>query len=726
MNTSRKRIFAMASIFFVTLILSVSFNSHVLAAPTTTFNLNGTDTKNAQSLIVTYVSMFGGVLIAFGLVMTALKMILCNGKEKDREEAMQSLGKIILGAIILGGCLLFAGFLLNITNKMGADASNNFADIASKYTDTTSEGKGTFVIRAVADLIAAIPTAIFSWFGSLAGFLPLDQLIFNVKNTTPFNISGAITIAPFTDAEWHNLNYIYLCICSICSPFILLMVAATGFSLILSSTTPTKRAQLQEDLARWFFSAVIVATGPILIKGLFLFFNYMTASLYSMISAQIPSESFAFSDKLMANIKTGSVLTTAIVKFMFAWKYLEINLIFLSRKVIIVVMYAFTPIAALLWGINNRVQASQIWLGEMITNASMQFFYAFTFSVMILSLGSASWKNWLYSLIWMFALIKIAEVLRNSLQGFFTRLAGIDETSLGKDAVSSVGSMFAGAASALNSSLSGGGNLKSNISNGFNMGDLRKKAFGDALTSGGPNSNKNLNLGLDGGGEKPDDGSPTGDPSGNGPDPSGGGEGPDSSGGGDGNTINPKDFKGLPPKQPSVDKDGNVNLKNLKENSQRKLMYDSMLNDNLQKNLGNNPLNSAGNLLGGMAKVATGFNPALKGIPQGISEGFNGLGNRRALGKAINTTVSQIQDMNGGNMSKEAALQELFGGNTKLQRRFKEVSFRKAVLSGNGNRAGQILGNANPINKDLTPKQKTAVIAKTSSYTSVDGFRWGK
>jgi hypothetical protein len=38
-------------------------------------------------------------------------------------------------------------------------------------------------------------------------------------------------------------------------------------------------------------------------------------------------------------------------------------------------------------------------------------------------------------------------------------------------------------------------------------------------------------------------------------------------------------------------------------------------------------------------------------------------------------------------------------------------------------RASQIMSDANPIN-GLSLKQRSAVIAKTSPYTNIDGFRW--
>lgn len=739
-------------IFLLALFFSAFLFNETVYAADPKFDILGADTKNAQGVISFYIKAFGGSLVAFGLMMTGFKMILASHKEKVREEIAESFSKIILGSIILGSCMLFAGFLANITNNMGLSMTNEFSGITSKVTAAKDDDTGTFLIRGFAELISVIPEAIFSWFGSLAGFLPLNQLIFNKASIVPFGISGTITIAPFTDAEWHNLNYIYLSICTICAPLILIMVAKTGIGLIFNSITPTKRAQLQEDVARWFFSAVIVATAPLMIKGLFLFFNGMTDSLANVFDAQMPKSVLAASDySFLANLKTGSVLTTAIVKFLFAWKYVEINLVFLSRKIILVIMYAFTPIAAFLWGINNRIQASQIWLGEIITNASMQFFYAFTYSVMILSLGASSWQNWLYALIWMFALIKIAEVLRNSLQGLFTRMSGIDESRMTGKALGALGSMVSGASMALGSSFSGSGNsLKNGIGSVLSgAGNAKSNAFGEALHAHDTNDMKKSGFSASGlGGEEGDTSAGLGAES-SGSDGLGGastGIGNDSSGLGDASTeenspggtgergsgeqahqdtiINPNKTSPLSGMKNVVDKDGNINLSNLKANSKQKLLYDAMLNDNLKKHSGNNGWHTAGKVFSGLAKAGTGFNPAFEEFANGISNSFNSLGNRSATGKAINDTVKQLQDMSGGNMDKNQALQQIFGGSSTLQTKYKSMQFKNAIAHGNSQKAGQILSKANPFNTSLNQHQKNIVIAQTNPYTSLDGFRW--
>ncbi|NMB10430.1 MAG: hypothetical protein GX982_07045, partial [Tissierellia bacterium] len=464
-----------ASILSIAIFIILFCNNNVFAAG---IDLLGTDTTNPQQIVVRYISMFGGVSIALGLTLVGFRMILSSNKTEIREETMKSLGKVIVGSIIIGSSLLLAGFLINLTNNMGGAIDSNLANIETNFSNNIDDKEGNFIIKGLAEIISGLAETVFTWFGSLAGFLPLNELLFNDK--TPFGITGNYSIPPFTEVEWQNLNYIYVAVCSICAPFVLIMIAKTGFKLLFSTISPSKRSELYEDILRWFFSAAIIATAPILVKGLFLFCNHMTSSLATMFKSRIPEKSFAFDHNLMNDIKTGNILSTAIVKFLYAWKYVEINLVFLSRKVILVVMYAFTPIAALLWGINNKVQASQIWFGEMITNASMQFFFAFTFSVMILSLGTATWSSWLYSLIWMFALIKIADALRNSLQGFFTRMAGIDESQLGNKALGSIGGMVAGASMAFGHSIKGNG-----LGNALNMSSIKEKAFGNVFSSNG-------------------------------------------------------------------------------------------------------------------------------------------------------------------------------------------------------------------------------------------------
>ncbi|WP_147566134.1 hypothetical protein [Clostridium tyrobutyricum] len=471
------------------------YNTTIASAVSTTnkgnvsFDLNKTDTTKAQKTVTYYIYMFGGSLVAFATGLTAIRMILSRNSETKREEVMSAFGKIILGTSIIGSCILLSGFLIGIANHMGSVLTGNTINISNIGANTIDDDNGNFIVRAFANIFLAVEKAFFGLAEKFLGFLPLDKLIFNSK-VNSFGSTGNISVPPFTDAEWGNLNYIYIVVSSLCAPFVLIMVAKTGISLIMSANQPAKRSELQENISRWLFSLALIAIGPLLLKGLFLFTSYMTDAVVSLFHASLGGNNYVTNTSMIDSIKTGSVLTSAIVKCVFAWKFFQINMLFMVRKIVLFSMYAFTPLAALFWGIDNKTQALQVWFGEIITNATMQFFYAFTFSIMIIGLSGSSWQNWFYALVWMFTLVKIAEVFRNSLQGLFTKLAGVDENAIAGKAFGPVSAAAAGAIGAFKRTFTGSGASK--LANGLS-GGFKDSVLGGAILSGMGRNNKNSN-----------------------------------------------------------------------------------------------------------------------------------------------------------------------------------------------------------------------------------------
>lgn len=466
----------------------MDFISHmtVLAATTTSSmspDFISKTNDGPAKIAYDYISAFGGVIIAFAIIMAGIKILLSAHKKDAREKAMDSLGKIMIGSFIIGSSLIFAGFIANMAHDTGVQITVNTPSTSKPDDATAGSEDSTFVTRAVADVLDAVPNKIFEWVsGKTMGFEPLDELIFN----TGSNDTSKAEMPPFTNDEWHNLNYLYICICTIVAPLLLIMVAKTGVEMVLYSDSTSKKIDLKEELMRWFICAFILGTAPFLVQGLFTFFNSFTDSLGTATKAIWGTGGSAskaagdgFSIKTIQNLATGSIITTAIIHILYAWVMLKINLVFLSRKIVLSVMYAFTPIAIALWGINKRVHAASIWFGEIITNAAMQFCYAFTFTVMLVALGKDEWNSWFITLVWMSAIIKIADMLRNSLQGFFTRLAGIDEAGLAGGTLGTVGSTFAGMTAAFGMAVA---------NKDFKASSVRDKTLGETF---GKSNSKN-------------------------------------------------------------------------------------------------------------------------------------------------------------------------------------------------------------------------------------------
>lgn len=756
------------------------------AAPAAgSFNFISNNNSAPTKIIYEYISAFGGIIIAFALIMLGIKMLLSAHKKDARAKAMEALGKLVIGGFIIGASLILAGYISHIANQSGIILIAENPKVTAGSAEGDGDTNGSFVINAVAGVIDAIPNAIFNLISDGFGFQSLDNLIFNTSTSDT-------SMPPFKDDEWHNLNFLYICICTIVAPLILIMIAKTGIEMVLYSDSTSKKIDLKEEISRWILCAFLLGTAPFLMQGLFRLFNAFTDSLGLATASLYGSDTSSgavgkgFAVKTFEDLKTGSVLTTAIVHLLYAWEMVKINLVFLSRKVVLATMYAFTPIAIALWGINKKVNAASIWFGEIITNAAMQFFYAFTFTVMMVAVGS-SWNNWLLTLIWMAAIIKVADMLRNSLQGLFTKLAGIDEASLAGGVFGTVGSAFAGLTAAFGMAAS---------NSGFKGGSVRDKVFGETMSKGNGKNDKGgeaINTNSANGG--PDvasaNSSPIGAAQASGTTPP---SSPPKAGNGSAsysaaNASTPKEKGGtgampdynnspaaheenagmdLPPSVPPETKDGsNTNgsgdnkrkaqdpaVTKFKQDSSKQALYNSMLADNLNREMSNpNRRNASGALMGAM----TMNDPMMKGLIKGVGDVTGGLQNRRATARAVNKTVEQMQRLSGTNkdgeynISKKEALNTLFGGNSNLQANFKHLKFlnspankilnatantdkgknlrnymnRKTFASniakGDNDSAAMNLAQAHPFNK-LDSEEKTKIIAQTNPYTSMDGF----
>ncbi|WP_234121522.1 G protein-coupled receptor family protein [Clostridium hydrogenum] len=730
-------------------------------AGSTAMNFISNNNDGPTKIIYDYISAFGGVIIAFAIIMAAIKLLLSAHKKDAREKAMDSLGKIIIGGFIIGASLVFSGFIANVANQSGVEISTAVPSAGSPSNETTSDDKGSFVLRAVTDVVDIIPNKLFDWIGSGFGFKSLDNLIFNADKK-------ASAMPPFTESEWHNLNYLYISICTLIAPLLLIMVAKTGIEMVIYSDSTSKKIDLKEEISRWILCAFMLGTAPFLIQGLFSLFNAFTDSLGTATAAiwgnggtSASGATKAFGVDTFKNLTTGSALTTAIVHFLYAWQMIKINLVFISRKVVLAVMYAFTPIAIALWGINKRVHAASIWFGEILTNAAMQFFYAFTFTVMIVALGGG-WKNWILTLVWMSAIIKISDMLRNSLQGFFTKLAGIDEQKLAGGVFGTVGSTFAGMTAAFGMSMGnkefkgssvGGKVLGETLGN--NSGKKYKAQGNDGIAANMPPNKGTPNV------KAENSSSPIGGAASGGLNPNGtSSAAPDFTGNsGSGSSTGGNTSEDLPPIAPaSDDNKNNVSkdkskedpmVRNFRKRSNEQGLYNSMLADNLNREMAKSSRKKASGIVTGAMRAMTMNDPMMKGFIEGAGNIAGGIQKRRATTKAINKTAEQMQQLTG--MSKKDAINTLFAGDNDLKANFKNIKvlndpvnkvldktvntkqgkairnfmnkqkFAGDIARGNNEAAAMDLAAAQPFNK-LSDENKTKIIAQTNSYTSMDGF----
>lgn len=638
------------------------------------YEANTMDTLNR--FIYDNVKAFGGLAILLGVSIVGYKLIFHGTNPEERSKSMTAVLYIAVGSFIIGSCMLIFSFIITMRNDL-VKTSVNPPDIkVESENKDLKDVAANFLERA---LTLPVDLAVNSFIGgttfsgitskggiqSFIGFKPLDELIFNNGK-----INGD---DPFTADEWNNLTALYGIVAGLTAPFIMIMIFKVGYSFIIHSNSVTKRIILKEDMCRWIYSIFAIAAGPIFIKLIFMIFNMLTLILYNGIIEKSLNKFPFFELSFVDSIHTGSVLITAIVKVIFVYLDFKINIIFLGRKIVLVTMFAFTPIAAVLWGINKNVNAAAIWFGEMITNASMSFFYGFTFCVMITALKSTGISGWFYGMMWMFAVIKISEMLRNSLQGIFTKLSGIDEEQMGKQASGVVGGLIKGIAATAVGRAEVAGYFSAEKSN---MNAIKEKSF-----------NESNNIGN--GGKQQLDFTKEQD-------------GVSSSKGQDVGLENENSSSNSEKKYRSIS--DNNKSKNF-EGASATSPYASLFEDNY-----NNEMNLT-SAQGQIVRDISNFTGASFGRNSSLGAATNALlkindMNLRsnAAGRAINKTIKTIiedSEAGGQSITEEEAVQVLFGADSQEQANIKKNIFIKSISRGDFKGAEKIIARTNPyINPD--------------------------
>ena len=319
-------------------------------------------------------------------------------------------------------------------------------DTASGNAGGEIKDKGGPFERVIATFLD-FPVNFVKGLGRLAGLKDINILVFgaDLGNGTPWHDHSL-----WNENEAKFIRTVYWAFASICLPFFLFVIISTGFKLIYGAANPGAREEAISSIWRWFAVMVMTLAVPlitdlvlslsgVLTDAIRIAFEHASKSLGLGVSLGEFSPAadrvtlgnlFTGSD---IDIRTGSVIGTALVKVFFAFAWLWFNIIYFIRKIVLSVMVCFTPIAGLFWALNRNVPAVAIWFGELGSNALMPVAHAIVLCVIM---GLTDLKNvskdgsWFYVLIAIYTLIPLAETIRNSVQSLFTRWAGVDESSI--------------------------------------------------------------------------------------------------------------------------------------------------------------------------------------------------------------------------------------------------------------------------------------------------------
>ncbi|NHM26943.1 MULTISPECIES: hypothetical protein [Desulfofundulus] len=301
------------------------------------------------------------------------------------------------------------------------------------------EDRGGTFEKIVASLIT-FPIRISEGALKAAGFKSIDQLVFlegvpdDQKRFVPWE----------TEGERGNLREWFVALCSIAAPFYLIVIAVTAFKFFYAAANPGARREAMESIQRWFLAVGIIVLAPFVLETFMWLSSVLLDGVEGAFQYVVQGTGRSVGDWGVnfggVNVSTGSVLATAVVKLAFFLFFCYLNVIYLVRKLALTVFYVFTPLMALMWAGNKNVTAAAVWLGELASNAFMPVAHALVLgTILILADVKNLEASWLAVLIYLYTVVPLSEVLRNSMMGIFTRAAGLNEKAVATGAMAALG-----------------------------------------------------------------------------------------------------------------------------------------------------------------------------------------------------------------------------------------------------------------------------------------------
>lgn len=329
-------------------------------------------------------------------------------------------------------------------NVQGNTEQKSQEDVMNKFNSTINHDGSSMIEEMIARLIGTLAIATVFIVNKWMQFKSYGDLLFNGGKAP----DGYM---PIDAGMWYMMDTWYKYILVVIGPIILVSVIIMAIKFIIAGYNPKMREEAKEHFMRVFLAAVVTVFTPALIHVLF----FVNNSLVKMLAEIVGASNLNVVDQklnianIIGDIRTGSAIADAFVLVLFAYIEVKLNLMFIIRTFTLIIFYIFTPIVSLMWTIDKNVNAMGIWLGEILSNVFMQFFYAFVFMVYISLVHTAGWGNWVQSIVWAMLLLPIGDVLRNSVQGYMTRLSGLNESAMANQALGFLG--LAGLTSAASS-----------------------------------------------------------------------------------------------------------------------------------------------------------------------------------------------------------------------------------------------------------------------------------
>ncbi|WP_072870168.1 hypothetical protein [Desulfofundulus thermosubterraneus] len=277
------------------------------------------------------------------------------------------------------------------------------------------------------ETVLALPIEGLSFFiEKLFGLTPVNELIYNHNGSGEKVIAGA---GPFDKEDWERLMWWYALAAGFTGVLMFLSFVASGYRvMVTAAANPSRQADAKSDLLYIMMALFITLSAPLLFQILAGVNDGIVDFFYAASADKIGH----LPDPMSISTGYSGCLGGALVRLAFVGVMLYLNFLYIIRKFVLAAILVLTPFFAFAWATGRNPQAIGVWLGELTSNVFMQAAHAVVLSLYFTIFAQESNTRFWVPIVALVALIPIAEVVRNLLQGFLKFLGVPEEKWAGK------------------------------------------------------------------------------------------------------------------------------------------------------------------------------------------------------------------------------------------------------------------------------------------------------
>ncbi|MGI9862505.1 hypothetical protein SDD30_14085 [Moorella naiadis] len=234
-------------------------------------------------------------------------------------------------------------------------------------------------------ILAAPIDAIVHALQYLFGLDKVSTLVYNLDPASGDVLTG--NIGPFYPYEWTLIGRWYFALAGFLGAFILLAIAISAYKMAVpGKDNPGERAEAKMGIV-YSVGAILVVMATPLFFQLFAAINNSLVNFFYMLAHGVLKNELDLVGTFDALITNDwNPLVAAIVKFAAWGAVVGVNILYVIRKMMLVVLLISTPVLAGMWAASRSKYVIEMWAGEILTNLFMQTAHAMVWTLLLVFL----------------------------------------------------------------------------------------------------------------------------------------------------------------------------------------------------------------------------------------------------------------------------------------------------------------------------------------------------